>query len=71
MFIVALFTIVKTGKQPKCPLTYKWDKDDVVPIYNRVLLSQKKERKNAIGNNMDATLTEKDKYHMISLICGI
>ena len=24
MFIVALFTIAKTGKQPKCPLTDEW-----------------------------------------------
>ena len=26
MFIVALFTIVKTSKQPKCSLTHKWIK---------------------------------------------
>ena len=26
MFIAALFTIVKTWKQPKCPLTRKWVK---------------------------------------------
>ena len=24
MFIAALFTIAKTGKQPKCPLTDDW-----------------------------------------------
>ena len=24
MFISALFTIVRTGKQPRCPLTDKW-----------------------------------------------
>ena len=24
MFIAALFTIAKTGKQPKCPLTDNW-----------------------------------------------
>ena len=24
MFIAALFTISKTWKQPKCPLTYNW-----------------------------------------------
>ena len=35
MFIAALFTIAKTWKQPKCPLTNK----DVVHIYNRMLLS--------------------------------
>ena len=26
MFIAALFTIVKTGKQPKCPSTEEWIK---------------------------------------------
>ena len=26
MFIAALFTIVKTWKQPKCPLTVEWIK---------------------------------------------
>ena len=26
MFIAALFTIGKTGKQPECPLTDKWIK---------------------------------------------
>ena len=40
MFIAALFTIAKTWKQPKCALT---DKEDVVYIYNGLLLSHKKE----------------------------
>ena len=26
MFIEALFTIAKTPKQPRCPLTHKWVK---------------------------------------------
>ena len=26
MFIAALFTVSKTGKQPKCPLTDEWIK---------------------------------------------
>ena len=26
MFIAALFTIARTGKQPKCPLTDEWIK---------------------------------------------
>ena len=26
MFIAALFTIARTQKQPKCPLTHKWIK---------------------------------------------
>ena len=49
VFIAALFTIAKTWKQPKCPLT---DKEDVVNKYDGILLSQKKWN-NAICSNMD------------------
>ena len=53
VFIAALFTIAKTGKQPRC---CRWvDKEGVVHIYNRILLSHKKEWNNAICSNMDAT----------------
>ena len=31
------------------------DKEDVVHIYNGILLSHKKERNNAVSSNMDAT----------------
>ena len=52
---------------------------DVVYIYNGILLSHKEEWNNAICNNMDElrdyhtklSQTEKEKYHMISCICGI
>ena len=56
------------------------DKEDVAPIYDGILLSLKKEWNNAIvATWMDLEIiilsevsqTEKDKYHMISLICGI
>ena len=55
------------------------DKEDVVDIYNGILLSHLKEWNNAFCSNMDATRdyhtkwskSEKDKYHMTSLICGI
>ena len=47
MFIAALFTTVKTCRQPKCPLT-----DEAIKkmwhIYNGILLSHKKEQNNAI-----------------------
>ena len=58
------------------------DKEDVVYIHNGILLSQKK-KKNKIPpfavTWMDLEIiiltevsqTEKDKYYMISLICGI
>ena len=39
MFIAALFTIAKTWKQPNCPLTRGMGKEDVVHIYNGILLS--------------------------------
>ena len=38
IFTEALFTIAKTWKQPKCPLT-GMDKEDVVHIDNGILLS--------------------------------
>ena len=34
VFLAALFTIAKTWKQPKCPLTDDWIKKDVIYIYN-------------------------------------
>ena len=51
------------------------DKEDVVYIQNEKLLSHKKENC-AIFSNVDGpryyqTYSEKDKYHMLSLICGI
>ena len=42
MFIEALFTIAKTWKQPKCPLTDDWFKK-MWCVYNGILLSHKKE----------------------------
>ena len=40
MFIAALFTIVRTWEQPRCPSTDEWIK---IYIYNGVLLSHKKQ----------------------------
>ena len=40
MFIASLFTIAKAWKQFKCPSTDgQMDKEDVVDIYNEILLS--------------------------------
>ena len=56
------------------------DKEDVVYLHNGILLSQRKEWNSAIRSNMDGprdyhtkwtNQTEKDKYHMISLVCDI
>ena len=41
MFIAALFTIAKTWKQPKCPLTDEWIKK----IYNNNNNNNKKDKK--------------------------
>ena len=52
------------------------DKEDIVHIYNGILLSHEKEQNNPICCNLEILIlsevsqTEKDKY-MISLICGI
>ena len=80
MFIAALFTITKTWKQPKCPSTNEWikkmwymctmeyysaiKKNEIMPFATTwmdledIMLSE-------------VSQTEKDKYHMISFICGI
>ena len=80
MFIAALGTTAKTGKQPKCPLTDKWIKK-MWHIYIQWNITQPL-KKNEImpfaATWMDLEIiivsevsdTEKDKY-MISLICGI
>ena len=56
------------------------DKEDVVHIYNGILLSHKKSEIMPFAATwMDLEIIilsevsqkEKDKYHMISLICGI
>ena len=52
---------------------------DVVYTDNGILLSHKKEWNNAIFRHLDGprdyqiewSKTEKDKYHMIILICGL
>ena len=93
MLIAAVFTIAKTWKQPKCPLTDKRIKMFCIYIYvhiyiriyiyiyiNGILLSHKNNEifqfaatwmdlENIILNEISQT--EKDKYYMISLICGI
>ena len=41
MFIAVLFTVAKTWRQPKCPLTNEWIKK-MWYIYNGILLSYQK-----------------------------
>ena len=75
MFIAVLLTIAKTWKTPKCPSTDEWIKKMwylYTPEYYSVI-------KKDICSNMDETReyhtkgskSDKDKYHMISLICEL
>ena len=85
MFIAALFTIVKTCKQPKCPLTDDWIRK---MWYIYTMESYRMEYYSAIKKNKimlfaatwmeletvilsEVNQKEKDKYHVISLISGI
>ena len=79
MFIAALFTIAKTWKQPKCPSTDEWIKK-MWYIYTMEYYSAiKKEIMPFAAAWMDLEIIilsevyqkEKDKYHVISPICGI
>ena len=82
MFIAALFTIAKTWKQPKCPWTDEWIKKMwYMCIYTMEYYAvvKKNEIMPSAGTWMDPEIitlsevsqSEKDKYHRISLICGI
>ena len=66
MSIAALFTIAKTWKQPKCPSTDEWikkKKNEILPFVTMIDLE---------GIMLSAIRQmEKDKYHTISLTCGI
>ena len=80
MFIAALFTIAKTWKQPKCPSTDEWikkmwyiytmeyysviKKNEMVPLAATWMVLE-------IIILSEVSQTEKDKYHIISLICAI
>ena len=80
MFIAALFTIAKTWKQSKCPSTNEWIKK-MWYIYameyysaikkNKIMLFAATWMQLEIITLSEVSQKEKDKYHMISLICGI
>ena len=79
MFIAALFTTAKPWMQPKCPSTDEWIK--MWYIYTMEYYSAIKNNEimpfEATWMDLEIIIlseesqTEKDKYHMISLTCGI
>ena len=80
MFIAVLFTIAKAWKQPKCPLTDEWIKKmwyiytieyDSTIKKNEIMPFAATWIQLEIIILSEANQKEKDKYHMISLICGI
>ena len=80
MFIAALFTIAKTWKQSKCPLTDDWMRK---MWYTYTMEYYSAIKKNKIMpfaatwlelNTLilsEVSQKEKDDYHMISLMSGI
>ena len=80
MFIAALFTIVRTWKQRKCPSTEEWIKK-IWYIYTMEYYSAIKRNEIVqfaeIWMDLETVIQsevcqkEKNKYHVIPLICGI
>ena len=79
VFRAALFTKAKTWKQPKCPPTDEWIKN-MWYIYTMEYYSAIKGKLmpfSAAWMEIETLIlsevnqNEKDKYHMVSLICGI
>ena len=80
MFIAALFTITRTWKQPKCPLTDEWIKHRwhiyTMGYYSAI---KRNETELFVVRWMDlesviqseVSQKEKNKYHMLTYIYGI
>ena len=81
MFIAVLFTIVKIWKQPECPSIDEWIKQLWDNYTMEYYLAIKEENFTLCNRTAwmdpenimlsEINHSEKDKYRMISLICGI
>ena len=79
MFTAALLTIARTWKQPKCLSTEEWIRgcgtyiqwNITQPNKNGIMPFAATWTKLEIIILSEVSQTEKDKYHMISFICGI
>ena len=80
MFIAAQFTIAKYWKQPKCPSGNKWIKK-LWYIYTMEFSAAERKKELILFATAwmelesimlsEISQSNKDKYHVISLICGI
>ena len=80
MFIVALFTIARTWKQPKCPSTDEWIKKSWWYIYTMEYYSaiKRNEIESFVETWMDletviqseVSQKEKNKYRILMHVCG-
>ena len=79
MFTAALFTIAKIWKHPKCLSLDKWIRQlwDIYIMEYYSAIKQKILPFATVWLDLENIMlseisqSEKDKYHMISLICGI
>ena len=78
MFIAALFTIVRTWKQPKCPLTDEWLKIWYIYIMEYYSAIKRNKTESFVEMWMDlktdiqseVSQKEKNKYYILIHICG-
>ena len=79
MFIAALFIIAKIWKQSKCPPVGEWIKQlwDIHTMEYYSAIKKKILPSVTVWVDLESIMlseisqSEKDKYHTISLICGI
>ena len=80
LFIVALFTIARTWKQPICPSTDEWIKKLWYKYTMKYCLARKRNIFESVlkrwmnlepGIKSEVSQKEKDKYHVLTHIYGI